>query len=164
MSSWSPRCRQCTPGLFGLRSLTPTIPIRSILFAAMDTTSNTIARLLHLLALHADVQQKLRDEIIEAQAGDEIPYDQLDNLPFLESVCRETLRLCVFVPRCALSSVVADTTSVLQIWPCEIFDSFVSNRDVFTSTTTLTHKSQCRTRHCPASIQPYSRDRWVPHV
>ena len=63
----------------------------------MDTTSNATARLLHLLALNPDVQKRLRAEIVEAQAGEEIGYDRLNDLPFLDSVCRETLRLCVSV-------------------------------------------------------------------
>ena len=63
----------------------------------MDTTSNATARLLHLLALNPDVQKRLRAEIAEAQAGEEIGYDRLNGLPFLDSVCRETLRLCVSV-------------------------------------------------------------------
>ena len=62
----------------------------------MDTTSNATARLLYLLASHPEVQMRLRDEILEAQAGEEITYDQLNELPFLESVCRETLRLYVY--------------------------------------------------------------------
>ena len=61
----------------------------------MDTTSNATARLLHLLALNPDVQNRLRAEIVEAQAGEEISYDRLNDLPFLDSVCRETLRLYV---------------------------------------------------------------------
>ena len=60
----------------------------------MDTTSNATARLLHLLALHPDIQLRLRDEILKAQAGEEVTYNRLNDLPFLESVCRETLRLC----------------------------------------------------------------------
>lgn len=61
----------------------------------MDTTSNALSRILHLLALHPDVQQKLRAEIVEAQGGDysDIPYDDLVKLPFLDAVCRETLRV-----------------------------------------------------------------------
>ena len=61
----------------------------------MDTTSNATARLLHLLALNPDVQKRLRAEIVNAQAGEEISYDRLNDLPFLDAVCRETLRLCV---------------------------------------------------------------------
>ena len=60
----------------------------------MDTTSNSLSRILHLLAMHPDVQDKLRAEIIEAQGGDnDIAYDELIKLPYLDAVCRETLRL-----------------------------------------------------------------------
>ncbi|KAM5533699.1 hypothetical protein V8D89_012666 [Ganoderma adspersum] len=70
-----------------------TAQMRTFILAGMDTTSNATARLLHLLALHPDVQKRLRAEIVEAQAGEEIGYDRLNDLPFLDSVCRETLRL-----------------------------------------------------------------------
>ena len=59
----------------------------------MDTTSNAISRLLHLLALHPDVQAKLRDELLDAGVHEAVPYDQLMELPYLDAVCRETLRL-----------------------------------------------------------------------
>ena len=60
----------------------------------MDTTSNSLSRILHLLAMHPDVQDKLRAEIIEAQGGDnDIAYDELIKLPYLDAVCRETLRM-----------------------------------------------------------------------
>lgn len=60
----------------------------------MDTTSGALARILQLLADHPDVQTKLRAEILEAQGdGEDISYDQLVELPYLEAVCRETLRL-----------------------------------------------------------------------
>ncbi|KAM5533696.1 hypothetical protein V8D89_012663, partial [Ganoderma adspersum] len=70
-----------------------TAQMRTFILAGMDTTSNATARLLHLLALHPDVQKRLRAEIVEAQAGEEIGYDRLNDLPCLDSVCRETLRL-----------------------------------------------------------------------
>ncbi|KAI8969791.1 cytochrome P450 [Trametes punicea] len=66
----------------------------SIIFAAMDTTSNGMARILHLLAQHPDVQDRLRSEILEAKAHcDQLDYDELHALPYLDAVCRESLRL-----------------------------------------------------------------------
>ena len=59
----------------------------------MDTTSNALARALQLLAQNPDVQEKLRKEIVEARNGQDLPYDNLVDLPFLDAVCRETLRL-----------------------------------------------------------------------
>ncbi|KAI0955822.1 hypothetical protein AcV7_006385 [Taiwanofungus camphoratus] len=65
----------------------------SLIFAGMDTTSNALSRTLHILAQRPDVQERLRDEIIEAGHGDNISYDELVSLPYLDAVCRETLRL-----------------------------------------------------------------------
>ena len=61
--------------------------------AGQNTTSHAISRVLHLLALHPDVQQRLREEVTAARAerGD-LDYDTLMNLPYLDAICRETLR------------------------------------------------------------------------
>lgn len=66
----------------------------------MDTTSSALARTLWLLSEHPGVQEKMRDEIREAQKNGELSYDQLVSLPYLDAVCRETLRVCVpiFLP------------------------------------------------------------------
>ncbi|KAI1782200.1 cytochrome P450 [Ganoderma leucocontextum] len=67
----------------------------TFILAGVDTTSNGLSRVLHLLCQHQDVQDKLRAEIRAAieQYGMEIPYDELSALPYLDAVCRETLRL-----------------------------------------------------------------------
>ncbi|KAF8955779.1 cytochrome P450 [Flammula alnicola] len=69
----------------------------TLIFAAMDTTSSALTRLLYLLAMHQDVQDKLRKEIKEAKEaeGGDLPYDKLVSLPYLDAICRETLRLYV---------------------------------------------------------------------
>ena len=66
----------------------------------MDTTSNAMSRILHLLAQHPDVQERLRREVVQARttAGGDLDYDQLHALSYLDAVCRETLRL--YVPIC----------------------------------------------------------------
>jgi cytochrome P450 len=60
----------------------------------MDTTSGALARILHQLALHPNVQETLRRELTQArdERGD-LSYDDLHTLPYLEAVVRETLRL-----------------------------------------------------------------------
>ncbi|KAJ3805664.1 cytochrome P450 [Lentinula lateritia] len=68
----------------------------TLIFAAMDTTSSAMARLLHLLSGHPEAQNKLRQELIEAKRakdGQDFSYEELTALPFLDAVCRETLRL-----------------------------------------------------------------------
>ena len=64
----------------------------------MDTTSSALSRTLSQLVQHPAVQERLREEIRAAKKdSDVLTYDQLDSLPFLDAVCRETLRLFVFI-------------------------------------------------------------------
>jgi cytochrome P450 len=64
------------------------------LIAGTDSTSSALSRIIHQLALHPDAQDKLRKELTEAHDDyEELTHDQLFSLPFLEAVCRETLRL-----------------------------------------------------------------------
>ncbi|EJF55944.1 cytochrome P450 [Dichomitus squalens LYAD-421 SS1] len=67
----------------------------TFILAGVDTTSNVLSRVLHLLSQNQDVQDKLRVELHAAQEqyGRDIPYDELGALPYLDAVCRETLRL-----------------------------------------------------------------------
>lgn len=70
---------------------------RTFLFAGTDTTSIALSRTLELLTRHQEVQNKLRAEIMRAKAacvnGEDIPYNTLVDLPYLDAVCRETMRL-----------------------------------------------------------------------
>ncbi|KAF6760456.1 cytochrome P450 [Ephemerocybe angulata] len=71
----------------------------TLTFAAMDTTSNALARILHLLCDHQEAQDKLREEITEAQKQHgRLQYDELVSLPYLDAICRETMRLHPPVP------------------------------------------------------------------
>ncbi|KAI0035888.1 cytochrome P450 [Vararia minispora EC-137] len=74
--------------------------INTFLFAGMDTTSLALTWAIVLLAKHQDLQKRLRGELFEverpADMSDELAQDfwkALNNLPFLDHVCRETLRL-----------------------------------------------------------------------
>ncbi|KAI1794335.1 cytochrome P450 [Ganoderma leucocontextum] len=68
--------------------------ISTFIFAAMDTTSNALSITLMLLGDHSDIQQKLRDEVLHTfDEHDNVDYDKLVSLPYLDAVCRETLRL-----------------------------------------------------------------------
>ncbi|KAF5386397.1 hypothetical protein D9757_006698 [Collybiopsis confluens] len=62
---------------------------------------SAMARILHLLSRHPEVQDKLRDELIQARqknGGQDLSYDDLVSLPYLDAICRETLRLYSPVP------------------------------------------------------------------
>ncbi|XP_006457615.1 hypothetical protein AGABI2DRAFT_79965 [Agaricus bisporus var. bisporus H97] len=67
--------------------------ISLFLFAATDTTSSALARILQILSTNPDAQDKLRKEIRDAERNGQLTYDQLVSLPYLDAVCRETLRL-----------------------------------------------------------------------
>lgn len=66
---------------------------RTFILAGMDTTANSLTRILHVLAEHPAEQEKLRAEVSEARHGNDIAYEALEKLPYLDAVCRETLRL-----------------------------------------------------------------------
>ncbi|KAI0338106.1 cytochrome P450 [Trametopsis cervina] len=70
----------------------------TIVFAATDTTATTTSRLLHLLAKHPDVQEKVRSEIQHVHRDGDIPYDDLIQLPLLDAIYKEALRLYAPVP------------------------------------------------------------------
>ena len=91
---------------------------RTLIFAAMDTTSNALARTLFLLAQNQDVQEKLRREVTEARVkyGD-LSYDELVALPYLDAVCRETLRLyppLSYLLRTCVSQLAPDFLLILM--------------------------------------------------
>ena len=48
--------------------------------------------------MHQDVQNKLRREIREARKSGDLSYDELFALPYLDAVCRETLRVYAYHP------------------------------------------------------------------
>ncbi|KAF5351591.1 hypothetical protein D9758_007265 [Tetrapyrgos nigripes] len=85
----------------------------TLIFAAMDTTSNALSRILQLLSTHPEVQDKLREELVEARPfGGELSYDTLVELPYLDAVCRETLRL---YPPVANLGRIANEDAVLPL-------------------------------------------------
>ncbi|KAH9833165.1 cytochrome P450 monooxygenase [Rhodofomes roseus] len=89
--------------------------LSTLIFAAMDTTSNTLSRTLQLLAQYPDVQDKLRRELLETGAAQGTSYDQLNQLPFLDAVCRETLRVHPAAGnRFRINRAVADTVLPLS--------------------------------------------------
>lgn len=85
--------------------------VSSMTLAATDTTSNTLCRILHLLAQHPHIQHNLRREIEEANC-DDMSYDDLNRLPYLDAVLRETLRL---YPPATLLSREATRDTVLPL-------------------------------------------------
>ncbi|CDO71925.1 hypothetical protein BN946_scf184940.g72 [Trametes cinnabarina] len=66
--------------------------VSTLVVAAMDTTSNALARIFHQLALYPHVQQRLREEIVHARDDGmgnlrDLDYDDLMELPYLDAAC-----------------------------------------------------------------------------
>src|SRR5258705_10833202 len=89
-----PKYRKYLSWTSGYQTIEIQYDCRVFTFAATDTTSSALSRILWLLAQRQDVQDKLRLEIREAPKGQgNLEYDALMNLPYLDAVCKETLRL-----------------------------------------------------------------------
>ncbi|QRW13170.1 cytochrome P450 family protein [Ceratobasidium sp. AG-Ba] len=72
--------------------------ISTFLVAGHETTGTSATWALYALSRHPDVQQKLRQELLESGLGDEPDTTDLDKLPYLDAVVRESLRLYPAVP------------------------------------------------------------------
>ncbi|EDW82323.2 uncharacterized protein Dwil_GK25740 [Drosophila willistoni] len=69
--------------------------INTFVFAGVDTTTAAMSFVLYGLAKHQEIQDKLLNEIKEEQAND---LDALNELPYLDAVIKEILRLYTIVP------------------------------------------------------------------
>ncbi|KAG6862214.1 hypothetical protein C0995_002144 [Termitomyces sp. Mi166 len=77
--------------------------INTFMFAGSDTTSLSVTWTLLLLAQHPELQARLRKELLSVAPSSDLAsltedeihslYDNIANLPFLNNVCRESLRL-----------------------------------------------------------------------
>ncbi|KAE9394332.1 cytochrome P450 [Gymnopus androsaceus JB14] len=64
-----------------------------------DTTSSALSRILYLLSAHPDIQEKVHEEITTAFAdADRLEYEAISELPWLDAIIKETLRLYPPVP------------------------------------------------------------------
>jgi cytochrome P450 len=70
--------------------------VRTFVLAGLSTTATTMSRILHLLATHPDVQERLRSEINDAnQEGVDLSYEEIMALPILDAIYKETVRVSV---------------------------------------------------------------------
>ncbi|UYV62165.1 TBXAS1 [Cordylochernes scorpioides] len=64
------------------------------LLAGYETTSTALAFTTYLLVKHQDVQERVRQEILEiVEANGDISYTSVQKLKYLDAVCNEALRL-----------------------------------------------------------------------
>ncbi|KAL3224791.1 hypothetical protein MRX96_026376 [Rhipicephalus microplus] len=65
-----------------------------VLVGGFETTSNTMALVTHMLVHHPEVQEKVREELLSVVGPDgAITYNTIQNLPYMNSVIQETMRL-----------------------------------------------------------------------
>ena len=81
------------------------------LVAGYETTSTTLAFIAHQLVNYPDIQEKMREEILDIFAREgKLDYNTLAGLPLMEAVIQETLRLyppvSLFVNRVAANDYV----------------------------------------------------------
>lgn len=69
--------------------------VTTFMLAGNETSATALTWILWRLAQHPDMQQRLRDECAEVSEAD---YSAVNQLPFLEAVVRESLRLDSPVP------------------------------------------------------------------
>ncbi|KAJ6455958.1 cytochrome P450 [Mycena vitilis] len=82
--------------------------IPAFLLAGHETTSSATAWALNALSLHPSIQKKLREELFTLST-DNPTMDELNSLPYLESVVREVLRVhapVTFLDRLAMEDDV----------------------------------------------------------
>ncbi|KAI0059680.1 cytochrome P450 [Artomyces pyxidatus] len=99
--------------------------IGTFLFAGTETTAVALSRILLLLAQNSDVQERLRSELNNASVphtDGELTYEALSELPYLEAVCHETLR--VYAPVAFISR--AEDVAVPLSRPIETSDGPLS--------------------------------------
>ncbi|RSH93858.1 hypothetical protein EHS25_006507 [Saitozyma podzolica] len=70
--------------------------LATFMFAGSETTSGTISWALHALACRPQMQTKLRTECLAY--GESLPFEQLDQLPYLDAVVMEVLRVYPSLP------------------------------------------------------------------
>ncbi|KAL1946339.1 hypothetical protein VTO73DRAFT_15466 [Trametes versicolor] len=88
-----------------------------LLLQATDTTSSTLVRLIHQLALHPAAQARLRQELTEATAGvgralRDLDFEAYAGLAYMGAVIRETIRM---YPGFYMASRVAEQDTVLPL-------------------------------------------------
>ena len=67
--------------------------VMTLMFAGHDTSTSTLTFMMHELARHPEVAERLREESEEVLGGDPPSVDQLEQMPYLEMVLDEVLRL-----------------------------------------------------------------------
>jgi len=131
-----------------------------LIFAGHETTTSATCRALHLLAMNPNVQAKLREEVKAARLehGD-MDYDTLMGLPYLDAVCRETLRL--YAPVTTQSRVTRKDTVLPLLWPVKSADGETPITEIPLKTNTKVIMSLYNANRCKTAWGE-DADEWKP--
>lgn len=111
------------------------------LTAGFETTANTLGSMIYLLATHAEAQDKVIEEIIDTIGSDEITYDNIASLNYLEACIMETLRMYPPVPEamrtctksCVVNGIPIEKGTLIQIpiYPAHYSPEFFPDPEKF---------------------------------
>ncbi|XP_059608083.1 cytochrome P450 6g1-like [Phlebotomus argentipes] len=92
------------------------------LAAGYETSSSVLSFALYELARHQDMQEKLRNELMDfAKSGKEMNYENFANLEYLHMVFQETLRLYPSIPFLERTCQPADGSESYSLAPFHDF-------------------------------------------
>lgn len=95
--------------------------ITTTLFAGHETTAGVLSRIIHQLSLHHDAQERLREEVTKArEAKGDLEFEDLLELPYLDAICKETLR--VYPPVDQLYRTSVKPTVIPILYPIQSTD------------------------------------------
>ena len=92
----------------------------SIVFAGHETTATTLTWLIYALSQHPDIEQKLLAELDSVLEGRTPTMDDLANLPYLNMVINETLRMYPAARATSRQAIEADEIGGYKIRKGEI--------------------------------------------
>lgn len=81
---------------------------RLIVVAGSDTTATTLTHVFYYLAQNADVLRKLRESLEHVADAESVSHQDVQNIPYLDGIIQEALRLHPPVP-----------SGVLRVTPAE---------------------------------------------
>ncbi|XP_055692336.1 cytochrome P450 6g1-like [Lutzomyia longipalpis] len=91
------------------------------LAAGYETSSSVLSFALYELARHQDLQEKLRNELLEHREHGEMSYESFNNLQYLHMVFQETLRLYPSIPFLERTCQPADGKASYSLEPYHKF-------------------------------------------
>ncbi|BFG02361.1 probable cytochrome P450 311a1 [Drosophila madeirensis] len=72
--------------------------VNTFVFAGVDTTTAAMSFVLYALAKHPEAQQRLQEELRQLELHASMDLDTLSELPYLDALLKEVLRLYTIVP------------------------------------------------------------------